>query len=80
MSYPAHYGDVLPVNFRSYLYLFGLVEEYILPFLVDHTRTRIHKASTRKSGRSCISLRKSPSTSSYSSASGASFTRLRASL
>jgi hypothetical protein len=32
------------IRSHSYLYLFGLVEEYILPFLVDHTRTRIHKA------------------------------------
>jgi hypothetical protein len=32
------------IRSHSYLYLFGLVEEYILPFLVDHTRTRIHRA------------------------------------
>ena len=32
------------IRSHSYLYLFGLVEEYILPFLVDHTRTRIHTA------------------------------------
>ena len=32
------------IRSHSYLYLFGLVEEYILPFLVDYTRTRIHKA------------------------------------
>jgi hypothetical protein len=31
------------IRSNSYLYLFGLVEEYILPFVVDHTRTRIHK-------------------------------------
>ena len=31
------------IRSNSYLYLFGLVEEYILPFVVDHTRRRIYK-------------------------------------
>src|ERR1043166_5228567 len=31
------------IRSHSYLYLFGLVEEYILPFLVAHTRTRIQQ-------------------------------------
>jgi hypothetical protein len=40
--------DKLTVNHirsHSYLYLFGFVEEYILPFVVDHARSRIHKAN-----------------------------------
>ena len=32
------------IRSHSYLYLFGFVEEYILPFLVTHVRTRIHQA------------------------------------
>lgn len=32
------------IRSHSYLYLFGFVEEYIAPFVVDHVRSRIHKA------------------------------------
>jgi hypothetical protein len=32
------------IRSHSYLSLFGLVEEYIVPFLVEHTHTRVHKA------------------------------------
>lgn len=35
------------IRSHSYLYLFGVVEEYIVPFVVDHVRTRIpHAAQT----------------------------------
>jgi hypothetical protein len=40
-------ADRLTVNHirsHSYLYLFGFVEEYILPFVVEHVQSRIHKA------------------------------------
>jgi hypothetical protein len=33
------------IRSNSYLYLFGFVEEYIVPFVTDHTRDRIHKAA-----------------------------------
>ena len=32
------------IRSHSYLYLFGLVEEFIMPYVVDHVRSRIHKA------------------------------------
>jgi hypothetical protein len=32
------------IRSHSYLYLFGFVEEYILPFVVGHVQSRIHKA------------------------------------
>lgn len=32
------------IRSHSYLYLFGFVEEYILPFVVAHVQSRIHKA------------------------------------
>jgi hypothetical protein len=32
------------IRSHSYLYLFGFVEEYILPFVVSHVQSRIHKA------------------------------------
>jgi len=32
------------IRAHSYLYLFGFVEEYIAPFVVEHVRSRIHKA------------------------------------
>lgn len=40
--------DKLAVNHirsHSYLYLFGFVEEYIVPFVVNHVQGRIHKAA-----------------------------------
>jgi hypothetical protein len=33
------------IRSHSYLYLFGFVEEFILPFVVDHAKGRIHKAA-----------------------------------
>jgi hypothetical protein len=33
------------IRSHSYLYLFGFVEEYIVPFVVRHVDTRIHKAA-----------------------------------
>jgi hypothetical protein len=33
------------IRSHSYLYLFGFVEEYILPFVVEHVRSRLHKAA-----------------------------------
>jgi hypothetical protein len=33
------------VRSHSYLYLFGFVEEYIVPFVVNHIQSRIHKAA-----------------------------------
>jgi hypothetical protein len=33
------------IRSHSYLYLFGFVEEYIVPFVVDHVQGRIHKAA-----------------------------------
>jgi hypothetical protein len=33
------------IRSHSYLYLFGFVEEYIVPFVTDHVRDRIHKAA-----------------------------------
>lgn len=32
------------IRSHSYLYLFGFVEEYIAPFVVEHVRSRIHQA------------------------------------
>ena len=32
------------IRSHSYLYLFGLVEEFIVPYVVDHVRSRIHQA------------------------------------
>jgi hypothetical protein len=32
------------IRSHSYLYLFGLVEEFIVPFVVDHVRNRLYKA------------------------------------
>src|SRR5262249_28062448 len=32
---------------HGYLYIFGLVEEFILPFLLDHTRPVLHGESAR---------------------------------
>ena len=32
------------IRSHSYLYLFGFVEEYILPFVVGHAQSRVHKA------------------------------------
>jgi hypothetical protein len=32
------------IRSHSYLYLFGFVEEYIAPYVVEHVRSRIHKA------------------------------------
>jgi hypothetical protein len=40
--------DKLAVNHirsHSYLYLFGFVEEYIVPFVVNHVHGRLHKAA-----------------------------------
>ena len=40
--------DKLTVNHirsHSYLYLFGFVEEYIVPFVVEHVRDRLHQAA-----------------------------------
>ena len=33
------------IRSHSYLYLFGFVEEYIVPFVVEHVQGRIHKAA-----------------------------------
>jgi hypothetical protein len=33
------------IRSHSYLYLFGFVEEYIVPFVVEHVQSRIHKAA-----------------------------------
>jgi hypothetical protein len=33
------------IRSHSYLYLFGFVEEYIVPFVVGHVQSRIHKAA-----------------------------------
>jgi hypothetical protein len=33
------------IRSHSYLHLFGFVEEYIVPFVTDHVRDRIHKAA-----------------------------------
>jgi hypothetical protein len=33
------------IRSHSYLYLFGFVEEFILPFVVDHARSRIHRTA-----------------------------------
>ncbi len=33
------------IRSHSYLSIFGLVEEYIVPFLVDHIQSRIHQAN-----------------------------------
>jgi hypothetical protein len=33
------------IRSHSYLYLFGFVEEYIVPFLLEHVRGRVHKAA-----------------------------------
>jgi hypothetical protein len=33
------------IRSHSYLYLFGFVEEYIVPFVVQHVQGRIHKAA-----------------------------------
>jgi hypothetical protein len=33
------------IRSHSYLYLFGFVEEYIVPFVVDYVQGRIHKAA-----------------------------------
>lgn len=33
------------IRSHSYLALFGLVEEYIVPFVVEHVRTRLHRAA-----------------------------------
>jgi hypothetical protein len=33
------------IRSHSYLYLFGFVEEYIVPFVVGHVQGRIHKAA-----------------------------------
>src|ERR1700744_213114 len=32
---------------KTYLYLFGFVEEFILPFVLDHARQAVHGASAR---------------------------------
>jgi hypothetical protein len=33
------------IRSHSYLYLFGFVEEFIAPFVIDHVRDRIHRGS-----------------------------------
>jgi hypothetical protein len=33
------------IRSHSYLYLFGFVEEYIVPFVVEHVKGRIHTAA-----------------------------------
>jgi hypothetical protein len=41
-------NDKLTVNHirsHSYLYLFGFVEEFIAPFVIDHVQGRLHKAA-----------------------------------
>jgi hypothetical protein len=32
------------IRSHSYLYLFGVVEEFIVPFVINHVRSRLHKA------------------------------------
>jgi hypothetical protein len=36
------------IRSNSYLYLFGFVEEYIVPFVVNYVQGRIHKAATEE--------------------------------
>lgn len=36
------------IRSHSYLYLFGFVEEYIVPFVVEHVQGRIHKAASEE--------------------------------
>jgi hypothetical protein len=36
------------IRSHSYLYLFGFVEEYIVPFVVDYVQSRVHKAATEE--------------------------------
>ena len=36
------------IRSHSYLYLFGFVEEYIVPFVVNHVQSRIHKAASEE--------------------------------
>jgi hypothetical protein len=36
------------IRSHSYLYLFGFVEEYIVPFVVDYVQSRIHKAASEE--------------------------------
>jgi hypothetical protein len=36
------------IRSHSYLYLFGFTEEYIVPFVVEHVQSRIHKAASEE--------------------------------
>ena len=53
---------------HGYLYMFGLVEEFILPFLLDHCAAG-SPATTRAPALCCSSPARRPSTSTSSSAS-----------
>ena len=63
---------------HGYLYQFGLVEEFILPFLLDHMRPRLAGDDDRAAARSCSSPARRPSTSTSSSASAPSSSRASA--
>ena len=62
----------------GYLYMFGLVEEFILPFVLDHARS--HLRGRRLPGARLPGVRRArrPSTSSSSSASARSSRRASA--
>ena len=62
------------IRAHEYLSLFGLVEEFILPFVLDHVRADLPEPTTCGSARCCNSRRKRPSISSCSSASTQAFT------
>ena len=58
---------------HGYLYMFGLVEEFILPFVLDHARPRLRRRRLRAARASCSSPARRPSTSICSSASAREF-------
>ena len=55
------------ISAHQYLSIFGIVEEFILPFVLDHARPHL-RTTTGGSGRSSTSPARKPSTSTCSSA------------
>lgn len=59
------------IRANGYLYTFGLVEEFILPFVLDHARPMLAEDACAR-GRCCASPARRPSTSTCSAPSSAS--------
>ena len=66
------------IRAHEYLSLFGLVEEFILPFVLDHVRDSLPESDEVQVRRCSTSPAKRPSTSSCSNASNRRSTKASA--